>query len=1135
MRRVRGDRADRRHRALALGVVMALLVAVVPALAGLGAAQAYPAPVMPGDQGWAVSLGDSYISGEGGRWAGDIDTWAPTSLVDRLGPTAYYDNPTDTAELIPGCHRSKSAEIHFGNLLSKNLACSGAELTSQIWKGEYKPGIDFVNLGNGVVGQAQMLQDFAAAHPSTSATPIRLVALSIGGNDFGFGDLVATCVEDFLESTIFKRFYCKDDFSTTDLNQRATTVATNVPIAIANIRTAMSNAGYLPSQWTLVVQNYPSPLPEGGTGDHQFRYGQSGYTRFTTGGCPFWDVDATWANQEVLTRVNGAVATGIQTARDSGVSNMLTLDLSGALYGNRLCERNDATNVQQVQNLPKPSSAPYPTNDVLFSRAEYVQAVYTGVNPLRPFMKQESMHPSYLAQMGLRSCLRQVWENDSSGRCVPGARTGLPVSGAEPPMLLLDTRPRPVTSVRTTARDRSVRVAWTPDPEGAAASSYGMSVCPQPGGDCVTQDVAAPSTQTVVSGLTNGTTYAVTVAATNQDGTSKPTSGPDVTPRIDPPGTPRQVSAAGGVTDLRVSWLRPTDGGPVTTYTVALYASSGATTPIRTPTVVPETTTEYDVVEGSLTAGTEYWVEVTAVNATGSAVAPRVQASTLPVGARAPRYVSAAPRDQAATVSWVQPSSDTDLIRFDVVRSGGAGPDVTTPVAPQAGSEYEYELSYGPPDDPLFNGTEYTITVHAVYSSDPPDVWAETTVTPRVDPPGTPDLVAAHPGDGALSVSWRKPDDGGAVASYRVDVFEPPAAATVLRSEAVTVSDPAQADYLIGVPGLANGTAYGIEVTAVNATDEQSAPRVTGTPDVDAPADPVDVVVVSGNQQAWVGWDAAPTGGAVREFRVVGYDEAVGTMTEFASVPGPLQRARSPRVGGAYGVTVTGLANGHVYDVVVVAENDAGAAVSEWHEMTPREPAPGPVPVPTPTASPSPTETPTPPPPGPSVTVVSPTDGSAISSGAWFGVSARTGGVPPGATAYVTIDGIAVAATTVTAEGSARFEKVPARTGGYAVRIGPAPATVVSAGWAMDVRPFAITGHRDLGSTVRFTVATGNFSPGTAVRLTRDGRTTAIGRVPTSGSSLGITVPDARGTYQVKVDSRQGWVYGLPAGVTRLP
>src|SRR4029077_1502106 len=112
---------------------------------------------------WVVSVGDSYISGEAGRWAGNSN--ASESYVDALGPTAYFDNASNTGEQINRCHRSKAAEINIGGgVNSLNLACSGARTTTYTDSdGNLKPGLDFYNSG-GQQGQALMLQTFAATH-----------------------------------------------------------------------------------------------------------------------------------------------------------------------------------------------------------------------------------------------------------------------------------------------------------------------------------------------------------------------------------------------------------------------------------------------------------------------------------------------------------------------------------------------------------------------------------------------------------------------------------------------------------------------------------------------------------------------------------------------------------------------------------------------------------------------------------------------------------------------------------------------------------------------------------------------------------------------------------------------------------
>src|ERR1700754_2501136 len=77
-----------------------------------------------------VSVGDSAISGESGRWAGNIalnGNWSDTDT----GADAYND--AGGAESQKYCHRSKSAQVHIGGgVTSVNLACSGSRVDSYI-------------------------------------------------------------------------------------------------------------------------------------------------------------------------------------------------------------------------------------------------------------------------------------------------------------------------------------------------------------------------------------------------------------------------------------------------------------------------------------------------------------------------------------------------------------------------------------------------------------------------------------------------------------------------------------------------------------------------------------------------------------------------------------------------------------------------------------------------------------------------------------------------------------------------------------------------------------------------------------------------------------------------------------------
>lgn len=396
--------------------------AVVASLCvSMGAAFAIGTPAAHADgpgvgPAWVVSLGDSAISGEAGRWAGNTN--GSSNNVDALGPTAYYDNASNTAETIPGCHRSKSAEIYIGVANGKNFACSGARTYTQTpGSGDFKPGIDFFSDSSGHQGQALMLQQFAAAHN------VKAVTLLIGANNFGFADIVQDCVVDWLTSPSWWKNYCNDDSTVTQYftSSAIATATSNIKGAILNVRQAMVNDGYADSQYKIIVQLYSSPIPSGAG----FRYSESGWTRQSTGGCGIWNNDANWANNTAVPTINNAVRNG---AAQAGLSNTVILDDSAALAGRRLCENTVGLLEEKgVANWTSAGAA---------DKTEWVSQIRTTSTLFGPYQLQEDAHPNYWGQLALRNCLRQAYNNGAvrGGTCTI-ASTGLDSYG-EPQMNL---------------------------------------------------------------------------------------------------------------------------------------------------------------------------------------------------------------------------------------------------------------------------------------------------------------------------------------------------------------------------------------------------------------------------------------------------------------------------------------------------------------------------------------------------------------------------------------------------------------------------------------------------------------------------------------------------------------------------
>jgi hypothetical protein len=364
-----------------------------------------------------ATRGESYISGEAGRWAGNSNNGEV--YTDALGNDAYFDNASHTAEQINRCHRSEAAEAYIGGGVNGvNFACSGAKTsTFTDGDGNFKPGLDFYNSG-GQQGQALMLQNYAATHN------VKMVNVSIGGNNFGFAGIVQSCVVDFLTSPSWWKDYCNDDSSVTAnfTSSNITTQTNAIKNALLNLRTAMRNAGYADGSWSIIVQNYMSPL----SGSSTYRYSESGYTRQSTGGCGFWNADADWANGYALPTINSSVT---NAANQAGIANTKLLNLANAFNGRRLCENT-------VGLIEEKGLAGWWSTGAV-DKTEWINQIRTvstccGSN----YYIQESIHPNYWGQGALANCLTLAWNGGAvrGGTCTRGAN-GLNAYG-EPNMLL---------------------------------------------------------------------------------------------------------------------------------------------------------------------------------------------------------------------------------------------------------------------------------------------------------------------------------------------------------------------------------------------------------------------------------------------------------------------------------------------------------------------------------------------------------------------------------------------------------------------------------------------------------------------------------------------------------------------------
>lgn len=138
---------------------------------------------------------------------------------------------------------------------------------------------------------------------------------------------------------------------------------------------------------------------------------------------------------------------------------------------------------------------------------------------------------------------------------------------------LAEAPPAAPTGLKLTPDNGSLHATWTAPASSEPITSYELWIVGE-----TSPAVTTASTSATIPNLLNGTTYMVTVAATNASGTSvasAPASGTPTAP-ASLPGAPTNVSVTPGNGELIVAWDAPAnDGGePIEDYEVSAVAQS---------------------------------------------------------------------------------------------------------------------------------------------------------------------------------------------------------------------------------------------------------------------------------------------------------------------------------------------------------------------------------------------------------------------------------------------------------------------------------------------------------------------------------------------------------------------------------
>lgn len=350
---------------VALGILGGLL-AVTPAFAGPGS----PTTAI-------VSMGDSFISGEAGRWQGNsLEWWGDRDGTDRAARCYWWGCDYDAHRVYGssydnGCDRSDVAPIKNASISVSekiNIACSGAQ-TANIWRATQG--------GQIYKGEAPQADQLA---PIASAKNVKLIVLTITANDLGFSDHVIDCTVAWFGG--YPPCWPQEQ---AEMQAAMPGAQAGLRKSVDEIRAVMGGAGYSTSQYRLLLAGYASPVPHG----FDMRYPEWSWDRWNLGGCPFWDADANWAKDWATPFINDNIKA---IAAENGLQY---IELRDSLNGREICHKNSS-----LVNNVTPNSAVH----------EWVRWLNTGCCQGDA---QESLHPNAFGQKGIGKCFSLIYAQTS--------------------------------------------------------------------------------------------------------------------------------------------------------------------------------------------------------------------------------------------------------------------------------------------------------------------------------------------------------------------------------------------------------------------------------------------------------------------------------------------------------------------------------------------------------------------------------------------------------------------------------------------------------------------------------------------------------------------------------------------------
>ncbi len=480
--------------------------------------------------------------------------------------------------------------------------------------------------------------------------------------------------------------------------------------------------------------------------------------------------------------------------------------------------------------------------------------------------------------------------------------------------------PMQPTELVLTAGDGHIIAEWTAPTDTGGSPITGYELQYRTSGGAWSAPISAgTSTSHTITELTNDTEYDVRVYAVNSAGNGNPSESRTArTARTvieGSPSAPTDLTLVAGNGQIIATWTAPTDdgGSPITGYELQYRTSSPQGQWTTSSSADSDVTDTSHTITG-LTNGTEYEVQVYAVNSAGNGT-PSESATATPTEAAPVGNLPMKPTTLELTAgireisaTWTAPTDDggSAITGYELQHRTGGGA-WSAPIS--AGTSTSHTIMN------LTNDTEYEVQVRAVNAIGT-GPWSTSATATLPDTPAAPTALTLTVGNGQISATWTAPSNNGgsAITGYELQYRTGSASWTQIASTDITGTSHI-------IMNLTNGSAYEVQVRAKNTVGNSDWSDTTSATLLDTPAKPVPPTLTAGNGQIIAEWTAPADGGSAINGYELQYRTGGGAWTQIAS---------TDITGTSH--TITGLTNGSAYDVQVRAKNTVGN--SDWSDTT---------------------------------------------------------------------------------------------------------------------------------------------------------------------------------------------------------